>query len=200
MSGGVLLLGLAAAFLFTRGRGGGEASSTAPAPPSAPRRYTYTAADLMAAARMIASENPTASEDVWVEQIHSQLRSLGPLQSLHDRITGGKGYGPQGGSRPVTTVREPRPAHLRVAREVLEGQRPSKLDGARKFFNPREEDAVYDQVHKGKEDLAAGRPVSARTKELMALGYQRTAQDVRDKWQGEGKHLVGTVGPLEFWT
>lgn len=167
--------------------------------------FSFTGVDEDAAARMIASENPSASEEVWVEQIHTQIRSRKEGQSLYMRITGGHGYGEQGkvqggGARPVSTSKPAKEIHKRVARETLAGLRPSKLPGARKFFDPGEQDAVMRQLEKGKKDLAAGRPVSDRTRELIAVGYQRTAEGVREKWRKEGAQVVGTVGPVEFWS
>lgn len=156
--------------------------------------------DVEAAARMIASENPSSDESVWVEQVWTQLRKVTASNSLYSVITGGRGWGSQGGSRPVSTDKPATDRYRQVARDVIEGRRTSLLPGARKFFDPRSQDAVMRQVIKGKADIAAGKEVSKRTKELIAAGYKRTAQDVRDKWSGEGDSLVGTSDGVEFWT
>lgn len=157
--------------------------------------------DIEAAARMIASENPSADERVKIEQIWAELRSRGKGESLYHRITGGNGWGPQVRKlRPVATTKPARPADIELARGVLRGELPSTLPGARKYFDPEQEDRIYQQVTKARAELAAGRPISKRSQELIDAGYHRTAQDVRDKWTREGTRFVGTVGPVEFWT
>ena len=159
-----------------------------------------SAEDIEAAARMIASENPSASEAVKVEQIWTQIRSTRPGKTLYQRITAGKGYGSQGASRPVATHKAAQPADRTLAVRVLRGELPSHLPGARKFFHPEEQDKVYRQVQRARADLAAGRPISANDQRLIDAGYKRDAQMVRDKWAKEGARLVGTVPPIEFWT
>ena len=52
---------------------------------------------------------------------------------------------------------------------MLDGNHPSKLLGARKFFDPSGQDAVLRQVKKGKADLQAGRPITKRTKAIMPV-------------------------------
>lgn len=161
----------------------------------------YTPLDLEAAARVAASENPSAGQQVWIEQIWTQIRQQKRGQSLYDRITGGtKQWGPQSGRRPVSTDKAASPLHFAVAERVLSGAEPSSLPGARKFFDPGQQDRVYAQVQKGKEILAAGGKVSPRTKQLIDLGYSKTAQEVRDGWASDGDRMVGTIGPVEFWT
>lgn len=186
----------------------GEGESSPTDPPAQPVLTSplgvFTDDDIEAAARMIASENPSAGSEVWVEQLWSQLRARKKGQTLHHRITGGHGWGPQNGQkgseRPVSTDKVAKAVHREVVRQVLQGQLPSQLDGARKYFHPAEQDAVFRQVQQGKADLAAGKTVSKRTQELIAVGYKLDAQGVRDKWSSEGKRLVGTLGPVEFWT
>lgn len=178
--------------------------------PSPPPLSSFDDQDVEAAARMVASENPSAGPDVWVEQIWTQIRALRPDQHLHQRITGGHGYGEQGsvrdasgtriGARPVSTAHNANEEHRQLARQVLRGERPSQLLGARKYFDPDQQDAVFRQVEQGKKDAAAGRPVSKRTQQLIALGYQLDANGVRAKWAKDGTKKVGTIGPVEFWT
>ena len=109
---------------------------------------TYTEADVEAAARMLASENPRGSRALHIEQIHTQLRARKPGQDLFDRITAGSGFGPQGerraggGTRPVATGEPATPALRQLARQVLEGLHPSSLPGARKFFEPEQQDCA----------------------------------------------------------
>lgn len=160
----------------------------------------FTNRDAEAAARMIASEDPSAPEQAHVEQVWTQLRSQRKTASLYDRITAGQGYGPQKSPRPVASHTKPSAAQLELAWDVLRGKKPSVLPGARRFFNPSEEDKVYAQVTKGRADAAAGKPISPRTAELIALGYHRTAEQVREHWSSKHLKKVGTVGPVEFWT
>ena len=65
-----------------------------------PRRraliLAYDDQDVEAAARMLASENPTGSQALHIEQVWSQLNASRPGESLFDRITAGSGVGPQG--------------------------------------------------------------------------------------------------------
>lgn len=159
-----------------------------------------SADDIEAAARMIASENPSASDAVKVEQIWTQIRSTKPGKTLHQRITAGKGYGPQGGSRPVSTAREAKPADRELAARVLRGELQSQLPGARKYFEPDAQDRIYRQVQRARAELAAGRAISANDQRLIDAGYKRDAQMVRDKWSKEGGRFVGSVSPVEFWT
>ena len=159
-----------------------------------------SADDIEAAARMIASENPSASDAVKVEQIWTQIRSTRRGRTLHQRITAGKGYGSQGGSRPVSTAREAQPADRALALRVLRGELLSQLPGARKYFQPDAQDKIFRQVQRARADLAAGRAISANDQRLLDAGYKRDAQMVRDKWTQEGGRLVGTVQPIEFWT
>lgn len=182
---------------------------SAPPPPREPLPR-FDDQDVEAGARMVASENPSAGPDVWVEQLWTQIRALRPGQSLYARITGGHGYGEQGsvrdasgkkiGARPVATTRDASEKHRQLVREVLSGARPSQLPGARKYFDPEQQDAVFRQIQKGKADQKAGRPISARTAQLIALGYELDANGVRAKWTKDGTKKVGAIGPVEFWT
>lgn len=160
----------------------------------------FTNRDAEAVARMIASENPSATEQAHVEQVWTQLRSQKKTETLYDRITAGEGYGPQIAPRPVASGKAPTTAQLELAWDVLRGKKLSVLPGAKKFFDPDQEDKVYAQVTKGRADLAAGKPITKRTAELIAAKYHRTAEQVRQKWTREGTKEVGTIGPVEFWT
>ena len=160
----------------------------------------FTSRDVEAAARMIASENPSGPEQAKVEQIWTQLRAKRPSESLYDQITAGLGWGAQGGRRPAATSKPAMDADRTLAWDVLRGKRPSQLAGARKFFDPAQEDKVYRQVTKARADLAEGKDISKRSRELLALGYQRTAEGVRQEWQRKGGKPVATIGPVEFWT
>lgn len=161
----------------------------------------YTDQDVEAAARMVASENPSAGREVWVEQIWTQIRARKRGQSLYDRITGGTGaWGPQNKRRPVSTSLEAAPIHREVARAVLSGAAPSKLDGARKYFDPSEQDKVFAQVQAGRAALARGEAIKPRTQQLIDLGYKLDADGVRARWGANGGRLVGAIGPVEFWT
>ena len=95
-----------------------------------PRRraliLAYDDQDVEAAARMLASENPTGSQALHIEQVWSQLNASRPGESLFDRITAGSGFGPQGrrswpgGKRPVATDESARPQDRMLVREILE--------------------------------------------------------------------------------
>ncbi len=190
--------------------------SSPPAPAAPPRRLVPSAPappqsvevdllDVLAAARMIASENPHGPEQAKVEQIHAKLRARRKGQSFYNYATGGHGWGKQGRGqdghfRLVSTEEEATAKDFKLAKEVVSGQRPSILPQARTFFDPDQQDRVYRQVQQGLKDLAAGRAVSKRTRDLLKLGYQKTAQQVREGWAKSGQKYVGTIGPVEFWT
>jgi len=88
---------------------------------------SYTEADVEAAARMLASENPRKSKQLHIEQVFSQLRARRLGDSLFDRITAGSGWGKQGdrnrpgGVRPVSTDKPANDAQRSLAREILDG-------------------------------------------------------------------------------
>ena len=161
---------------------------------------SFTLQDVEAAARMIASENRREGERLKVEQIWAELRAKRKSESLYDRITKGQGYGVQNKKRPVATGTKPTEAERELVWEVLRGNKPSRLPGARKYFEPDEEDRIYRQVTRARADLKAHRPISPRSQELIAAGYGKTAAEVRADWASKGAKLVGVVGPVEFWT
>lgn len=182
-----------------------------PAPP--PRRLpsddwqtepNFTEADVEAAARMVASESATGSRALHIELIHSQRRARKKGQALFDRITGGSGWGPQGeraaggGTRPVSTEESATPALRQLAREVLAGAHPSVLPGARKFFEPAQQDRAFTVAERARQKQAAGQPLSKNEQRL--LGYRRTADGVRQEWLAEGARFVGRIDGFEFFS
>lgn len=166
--------------------------------------FTYTEADVEAAARMLASEKASGSRALHIEMVHTQLRARKPGQSLYDRITAGSGWGPQGersgtgGVRPVSTEQLATPALRQLARDLLEGQHPSMLPGARKFFEPAQQDRALALAKRARTKQAAGQSLTAKEKRL--LGYRHSAEEVRTKWLAAGAHYVGTLDETEFFT
>lgn len=156
------------------------------------------AADLEALARMIASENPRGSLQLWVEQIWTQLRARKRGQSIYDRITGGKGWGEQGGARPVSTVKPASARHFMLARLVLLGDAASNLGRATKFFEPRQQDLAFRVAEMAREKKSRGEKLTEQEQRL--LGYRHDAAGIRAKWATEGSRLVGTIDDVEFWT
>ena len=165
---------------------------------------TYTEADVEAAARMLASENPSGSQALHIEQVHTQLRAGKPGQSLYDRITAGSGWGPQGaraaggGVRPVSTAALATHAFRQLVREVLEGLHPSTLPGARKFFEPAQQDLALALAERARKKQAGG--LSLTPQETLLLGYRRSAEEVRTRWLADGARYVGSLDGCEFYT
>lgn len=165
---------------------------------------TYTEADVEAAARMLASENPRGSRMLHIEQIHTQLRARKPGQSLFERITAGSGWGPQGerqpggGVRPVSTDEPATPALRQLAAEVLAGLHPSTLPTARKFFEPAVQDRAFAVAQRTRQKQAAGQSLTQSEKRL--IHYRRSAEDVRKSWRADGASHVGTIEGVEFYS
>lgn len=165
---------------------------------------TYTEADVEAAARMVASENPRGSRALHVEQIHTQLRSRKQGQSLFERITAGSGWGPQGerraggGVRPVSTENAATDAERVLAREVLDGMHPSQVPGARKFFEPAQQDGALAIAMRARQKQAAGAVLTAQEQRL--LRYRKSAAEVRRSWMADGARHVATMDGVEFFT
>jgi hypothetical protein len=165
---------------------------------------TFTEADVEAAARMLASENPRGRRALHIEQIHTQLRSRKPGQSLFERITAGSGFGPQGdrraggGARPVSTENEATPSLRALAREVLDGLHPSQLPGARKFFEPAQQDRALAVATQARAKQAAGLPLTAHEGRL--LRYRKSAADLRKSWIADGAKPLATIDGVEFFT
>lgn len=165
---------------------------------------TCTEADVEAAARMLASENPRGSRALHIEQIHTQLRSRKPGQSLFDRITAGSGFGPQGerrsggGVRPVSTENGTTETFRDLAREVLDGLHPSQLPGARTFFEPAQQDRALAIATRARQKQAAGQPLTAQEQRL--LRYRKSAAELRKSWIANGAKHLATIDGVEFFT
>ena len=178
-------VGLVAALLSSGGRG------------STKRTIGGSSADEEAIARMLASENPDGSAELWTEQIWSQLRSLGK-SSIWWHLTGGKGYGPQGGARPVATHQAPTAATRAFAARFLATLPPSSLPGARQFFEPVQQDRAFAIAEEGRRKAAKGLPLTPQEQRLRL--YFSDATDIRKRWSRKGYRYVGTVDGVEFWT
>jgi len=164
----------------------------------------YTEADVEAGARMLASENPKGSRSLHIEQVFTQLRSAKPGQSLFDRITAGSGWGAQGeraaggGVRPVATVAAATPVLRRLVRQILDGQYRSQLPGARKFFEPAEQDRAFAIAERARKKQQTGEKLSPQEQRL--LRYRHSAQDIRKKWIADGSRFIERIGDVEFYT
>lgn len=165
---------------------------------------TFTASDLTAVARMLASENPSGSLELWVEQVFTQIRSRKAGESLYSRITAGSGYGPQGKAegggrrRPVSTQEAETGRHLAAARAVLEGKLGSELPGARMYFEPKQQDRAFAIAEAARAKLAKG--VELEDKEKRLLHYKKDAAAIRRDWQSKGHRLIGTIEGVEFYS
>ena len=156
-----------------------------------------SAADEEAIARMLASENESGGEGLWAELIWSQLRSLGK-SSIWQRITAGLGYGPQGGARPVASDKPATAATRAYAARFLAELPPSSLPGARRFFEPLQQDRAYRIAESARRKIASGLPLTRQEQRLRL--YQSDAADIRRRWSSKGHLYVGTVEGVEFWT
>jgi hypothetical protein len=160
--------------------------------------------DVEAAARMLASENPSGSLDLHTEQIYTQVRrALRRGVSLHEQITAGLGYGGQGeGSggkrRPVSTDKPATQLLRDRARRILAGEHPSRLAGATKFFEPREQARAFAVAEAARRKRAAGQPLTPQEERL--LKYKRDADAVRAGWQRDGAQRLGEIEGIEFWS
>lgn len=169
-----------------------------------PLKPLFTEADVEAAARMLASENPRGSRALHIEQIHTQLRARPQGQSLFARITAGSGWGPQGerkpggGVRPVSTEAPATEALRQLAREVLSGVHPSTLPEARKFFEPGQQDRAFAVATRARQKQAGGLPLSKQEQRL--IHYRRSAEDQRRRWLTEGAKYIGTIDQVEFYS
>lgn len=156
------------------------------------------ARDVEALARMLASENPTGSRALWIEQCWTQVNSRKRQQSLYARITGNQGFGPQSKKRPVSTVNEALPVHRAVARLVLLGSAVATWMRAKKFFEPKQQDAMFRLAEDARAKRSRGAQLTVR--ETRALGYEKDSAAVRREWASEGSRLLGEIEGVEFWT
>ena len=156
-----------------------------------------SAADEEAIARMLASENESGSPSLWREIIWTQIRSLGK-SSIWQRITAGLGYGPQGGARPVASDKPATAATRAYAARFLAELPPSSLPGARRFFEPTQQDRAFHVAEAARRKQKTGQPLTAQERRLRR--YLSDAADIRRRWSEQGHAYVGTVEGVEFWT
>ena len=156
-----------------------------------------TARDEEAIARMLASENPSGSVALWLEQIWTQIRSAG-RRSLWAQITAGMGYGPQTDGRPVATIEPPTRATRDYAGRFLAELPPSRLPGARRFFEPAQQDRAFAVAERARAKRARGEALTAQESRLLA--YKSDAAGIRARWAAKGHRVVGVVDGVEFWT
>ena len=153
--------------------------------------------DQEAVARMLASENPSGGARLWAEQVWTQIRGSGG-RSLAQTITGGMGYGVQLGARPVSTA-EPATQKTRAfAADFLASRPASTLDGARRFFEPAQQDRAFAIGESGRRKRAAGLPLSQQEQRLIF--YKSNASGIRARWTAKSHRYVGTIEGVEFWT
>lgn len=155
------------------------------------------AADEEAVARMLASENPSGSDSLWIEQLWTQIRAVG-RRTLWQTLTAGLGYGSQGGGRPVSTDKPPTARSLAFAASFLATPQPSSFPAARRFFEPATQDRVFAIAEAARRKRALGLPLS--TRETRLLGYHSDAADIRRRWRADGGRYVTTIEGVEFWT
>jgi hypothetical protein len=72
------------------------------------------------------------------------------------------------------------------------------LPGARKFFEPAQQDRAFTVAERARQKQAAGQPLSKNEQRL--LGYRRTADGVRQEWLAEGARFVGRIDGFEFFS
>lgn len=156
------------------------------------------ARDVEALARMLASENPSGSRALWTEQCWTQINSRKRGQSLYARITGNQGFGTQNKKRPVSTVNEALPVHRAVARLVLLGTAVATWVKARKFFEPKQQDAMFRLAEGARAKRVRREQLTAR--ETRALGYEKDSAAVRREWASDGSRLLGEIDGVEFWS
>ena len=130
-----------------------------------------TARDEEAIARMLASENPSGSVALWLEQIWTQIRSAG-RRSLWAQITAGIGYGPETNGRPVATTSPPTQATRDYAARFLSELPPSRLAGARRFFEPAQQ-AVFPNLVRREDLVVASALENTLWSVCLALGSAR---------------------------
>ncbi len=179
-----------------------DLANPAPPPPE-PLPLDPAALDVEAGARMIASENPRGSRRLHIEQLWTQIRSAKPGQTLFERITAGSGWGSQGSSkppgkvRPVASGEAANDMQRRLVRAVLQGEEPSVLPEARKFFEPAVQDRAFAIGARARAKKAKGEILTKQEQRL--LRYKRNAATIRADWSKTSR-VVGTIEGVEFWT
>jgi len=189
---GAIAAGLGAVFIVLRGRDS--------LPSSDWQTFTgsYSEADVEAAARMLASENPNASQSLHVEQVYAMLRAREPGQSLFDYLTKGHGFGVQGEhGRPASTMEPATQRFRRLARQILDGELPSRLTNARRWFEPEQQDAVFAIAERARQRQKVGQPLTKREQRL--LRYKKDAAAIRRDWSRRSSRLA-TIDGCEFYT
>lgn len=174
-----------------------------PPPPQpekpAPSLFDFDADDIEAAARMIASENPTRSIELHAEQLMIQVRQAQRLKrSLYQVLTGGLGWGPQGGARPASTRLPATEKTREEAILILSGAVSAEYTAARSFFQPDAQDKLFAAGEAARAKQKRGEPLSDA--ERRALTYKTDAEGLRARWSREKKRYLGTVEGVEFWT
>lgn len=165
---------------------------------------SFTDLDVEAVARMIASENPTGSRQLHIEQAWTQIRSAGPFQSLYSRITAGSGWGgqgeskPPGGTRPVATGNGANDAQRQLAIRILSGLEQSIIPQAGTFWEPEQQDRSFAVAERARSKKRRGEPLSHQEQRL--LKYKSSAEDIRRRWRARGQRQLDTIDGVEFWT
>jgi hypothetical protein len=85
-----------------------------------------------------------------------------------------------------------------VARLVLLGQFLSTLPGARRYFEPKQQDLAFQIAEVARAKLAKGETLTPNEKRL--LGYKHDADGLRRKWASEGLRRIDLIDGVEFWT
>lgn len=208
-SSGNLLVGVAIAGAGVTGLGLMLAATLTKRNQAAPRQKEpeFTSqrdADIEALARMFASENPRGGERLLIELAWTQLRSLGKGQTLFGLLTAGSGFGEQGekendgGVRPVSTAEPATPRFRQLAERILAGLEESTLAGARRFFEPLQQDKAYAVGTRARAKLARGEPLT--TQERRLRNYKSDAEQLRKRWTAKGHRKIGTIEGVEFYT
>lgn len=184
---------------------GSAPTPPAPPAPARPLLAPLNPLDVEAVARMLASENPSGSLRLHVEQVHTQIRAAQRAgQSLFERITAGSGWGEQGRragngkKRPVATHQPATEALRERARQILRGEYESVLAGALKFFEPDQQDKAFVIAERARQKRAKGQPLTDQEQRL--LHYEKDARTVRASWLAEGARLVGSLEGVEFYS
>lgn len=200
---GFLAIGVAW-WTLARGRQGADARPGAGNGRGTYLPVSFTDLDVEAVARMIASENPSGSRQLHIEQAWTQIRSAGPFQSLYLRITAGSGWGgqgeskPPGGSRPVASGNRANEAQRQLAIRILSGLEQSLIPEAGAFWEPEQQDRSFAVAERARSKLRRGEPLTPQERRL--LKYKSSAEDIRRRWRARGQRQLDTIDGVEFWT